>query len=91
VASEQGWTIEVTGPARRALERLPEKAAAAIAETFSAIAANPHRLGRPLKLDLEGVHAARRGPYRVLYEIDEERRLVTVLAVGHRADVYRTR
>jgi len=70
---------------------LPEKAAAAIAETISAIAENPHRLGRPLRLDLEGVYAARRGPYRVLYEIDDGRRLVTVLAVGHRADIYRPR
>ena len=86
-----GWGLEVTGPARRALERLPEKAAAAIAETISAIAENPHRLGRPLRLDLEGVYAARRGPYRVLYEIDDGRRLVTVLAVGHRADIYRPR
>ncbi len=83
------WTLEVTGPARRKLERLPE-AATAVTETFSAIAKSPHRLGRPLRLDLEGLYAARRGSYRIVYEIDDERRVVTITTVGHRADVYRS-
>jgi mRNA interferase RelE/StbE len=29
------------------------------------------------------------GSYRVVYEIDDERQIVTVLHVGHRRDVYR--
>lgn len=85
------WTVEVAAPARRAIDRLPEKVATAVVETLAAIAGDPYRLGRPLKLDLEGLRAARRGPYRVIYEIDEERRVVTARAIGHRADVYRPR
>jgi mRNA interferase RelE/StbE len=34
---------------------------------------------------------ARRGTYRVLYEIDDEDRVVTVTAIEHRADAYRSR
>jgi mRNA-degrading endonuclease RelE of RelBE toxin-antitoxin system len=34
---------------------------------------------------------ARRGPYRVIYRIDEDERCVLVLTLGHRADVYRRR
>jgi mRNA interferase RelE/StbE len=34
---------------------------------------------------------ARRGPYRVIYTLEEETRTVRVLAVAHRADVYRQR
>jgi mRNA-degrading endonuclease RelE of RelBE toxin-antitoxin system len=38
-----------------------------------------------------GTWSARRGTYRVLYEIDLDNRVVTVTAVEHRADVYRSR
>ncbi|MDQ7906533.1 type II toxin-antitoxin system RelE/ParE family toxin [Phytohabitans sp. ZYX-F-186] len=53
---------------------------------------NPHRVGKRLLLPpYEGTWSARRGAYRVLYEIDEERRVVLVTAVEHRGDVYRSR
>ncbi len=33
--------------------------------------------------------SARRGTYRILYEIDDVERVVRVLDVSHRGDVYR--
>lgn len=77
--------------ARRQLRRLPERYATAVAELLPAIAANPKRLGRPLRFELEGRWAARRGPYRVIYTLDEKAHAVIVLAIAHRADVYRPR
>lgn len=41
--------------------------------------------------ELTGVHSARRGAFRISYEIDDVIRLVTALRVEHRADVYRPR
>lgn len=38
-----------------------------------------------------GRFAARRGPYRVIYEIDEGQRVVRLLHADHRADAYRRR
>ena len=32
-----------------------------------------------------------RGPYRIIYELLEEERLVRVIAIGHRRDIYRRR
>jgi mRNA interferase RelE/StbE len=78
-------------PARRQLRRLPERYAAAVVELLPAIAGNPKRLGKPLRFELEGRWAARRGPYRVIYALDEKKHMVTVLAVAHRADAYRHR
>ena len=75
-------------PARRQLDRLPVSVAAAVLKTLSAIATNPRRLGKPLRFELEGCCSARRGPYRVIYRIDDASRTVSVLAVAHRADVY---
>jgi mRNA-degrading endonuclease RelE of RelBE toxin-antitoxin system len=77
--------------AARQLGELPERYAAAVVELLPVIAKNPRRLGKPLKFELTGRWTARRGPYRVIYELDEEQRLVRVLAVAHRADVYRRR
>lgn len=88
--SERPWRLILAGTAARDIERLPEKYATAVAEMLPAIAENPRRLGKPLRFELEGRWAVRRGPYRVIYALDEKTRTVTVTAVAHRADVYRS-
>ena len=83
-----GWSA----PARRALSRLPDKVAAAVVEfCYGSLAANPQRVGKPLKLAMEGLHSARRGDYRVIYRIDDDARQVDIVAIEHRADAYRPR
>ena len=90
--SRSDFAIAWTATARRALARLPEKVATAVVEfLYGSLAANPHRAGKPLKLGLDGLHSARRGDYRVIYRIDEQQHRVNVLAIEHRADVYRPR
>jgi mRNA interferase RelE/StbE len=85
------WRVVVTGPARRQFDRLPIPVAAAVLETLDAIAENPRRLGKRLVLEHEGRWSARRGPYRILYELLEDEHVVRVVAIGHRRDVYRPR
>jgi mRNA interferase RelE/StbE len=89
--SEPQWHVLVMGPARRQIDRLPISVAAAVIETLDAIASNPHRLGKPLRFELEGCWSARRGPYRIVYRIDDASYTISVLAIGHRADIYRPR
>jgi mRNA-degrading endonuclease RelE of RelBE toxin-antitoxin system len=55
------------------------------------VAENPRRAGEPLTGELRGLHSARRGDFRVIYVIDEERRTVVVLRAQHRRDAYRSR
>lgn len=82
-AYEVAWTPA----AKRALRRLPEKVAtAAIEFIYGPLASNPQRVGKALRLNLEGLHSARRGDYRIIYRIDAR---VTITAIEHRADVYR--
>ena len=86
--ADEPFEIHRTGPARRALNRLPEKVAAAAVEfIYGALATN--RVGRPLQFELEGRHSAHRGDYRVVYRIDDRQRRVYVEVIGHRADIYR--
>jgi mRNA interferase RelE/StbE len=82
------WTATAT----RALQRLPEKVATAAVEfIYGSLAENPQRVGKPLRFELEGLHSARRGDYRVVYEIDQTEATITIIAIQHRADVYRPR
>lgn len=55
------------------------------------LAENPQRVGKPLRFELEGLHSARRGDYRVVYVIYQPGEMVTIIAIQHRADVYRPR
>lgn len=90
--TEPIWRLVVAASAARALERLPERVAPAVVEFLTGpLLENPRRVGKELKRELVGTWSARRGSYRVLYEIDEARREVRVLDVDHRADVYRPR
>lgn len=86
------YAIAWTTASRRALTKLPEKVATAVVEfLYGSLAASPYRVGKPLKLGLEGLHSARRGDYRVIYRIDDQQNQVTVVAIEHRSDVYRPR
>lgn len=85
------YEIVVTAPAARAIrESLPEAVAFAVIDLITGpLLDNPRRIGAPLRDELEGVWSARRGTYRVLYRIDDDKREVIVLRIGHRRDVYR--
>jgi mRNA-degrading endonuclease RelE of RelBE toxin-antitoxin system len=84
------YGLLVTPPAQRALDRLPERVAAAIAGLLTGdLLEPPRRAGKPLRRELAGICSARRGSYRVLYEIDDEKKRVVVLRIDHRADIYR--
>jgi len=92
VTEPEPFEVDWAAPARRALPRLPEKVAtAAIEFVYGPRAANPPRVGHPLRYELEGIHSAPRGDYRVIYRIDDEHRRVIVLTIEHRANVYRRR
>lgn len=78
--------------AHRDLQSVPPRILPAIIEfVYGDLSRNPQRVGRALERDLAGFHSARRGPYRVLYSIDEEHNSISILRVDHRADVHRPR
>lgn len=90
--SKGDYAVAWTASAQRALTRLPEKVGTAVIEfLYGSLAANPQRVGKPLKLDFEGLHSARRGDYRIIYRIDDGNHQVDVIAIEHRADAYRRR
>ena len=86
------WDLVVARPARRTIDRLPEKIAVAVLDyLLGPLLDNPHRVGKPLRGDLTGFLSARVGAYRIVYEIDIDSHAVQVLYIDHRADIYRPR
>ena len=74
--------------AQRELGDLPSDKYARLKEAILALAADP-RPKHAAKLVSRDGWRLRIGDYRVIYEIDDQERTVTVLHVGHRRDVYR--
>lgn len=90
--SDGSFELRVAASAERQLGRLPERIAAAVVEfMLGPLCKNPRRVGHPLQRELAGLWSARRGAYRVVYEIDDAELRVTVLRIDHRSDVYRPR
>lgn len=84
------YEVEITPEGLRHLRRLPEKVKVAVLETiFGSIAENQRRVGKALRGELEGLYSARRGDFRVTYEIDPPTRTVIVHRAAHRGKVYR--
>ena len=89
---DEVWRLRVAASAERQLARLPERIAAAVVEfLLGPLCENPRQVGHQLQRELAGLWSARRGAYRVIYEINDEDRIVSVLRIEHRSDVYRPR
>ena len=84
------YEVEITPEGLRHLNRLPDKVRiAAIELLLGALTDSPRRVGKPLAGELFGLWSARRGDYRVVYEIDDDTSVVLVHRIQHRRDVYR--
>ena len=86
------YRLRIARPAARALtELLPETVAAAAYEFITGpLLDDPHRVGKPLGPPLEPAWSARRGTYRILYQVNDAQHIVEVTAVRHRSDAYRS-
>jgi len=70
------------------LRAIPDKDVARLLESFDALADEP-RGHHAEKLTAQNRYRIRQGAHRILYEVDDDRRRVTVVKVGHRREVYR--
>ena len=84
------YEVVFTRSARRALEQeLPEKVAtAALQFIMGPLRDHPRKVGKPLREPLAPLFAARRGEYRVIYRIIDQRLVIEVVSVVHRRDAH---
>ena len=74
--------------AERDFRRLPPDIQRRIREKLLGLEAQPRPHGS-LKLAKVGGYRIRVGDYRILYDVDDGKRRVIVLGIGHRREIYR--
>lgn len=82
------YTVFVERFAQKQIMKLDKKAVLLIKTAIAGLAENPRPQGY-IKLKGEEAYRIRVGNYRIIYEIDDGKIIVTVVAVGHRKDIYR--
>jgi mRNA interferase RelE/StbE len=81
--------IELRRKAQQALDRLPRNDFDAVLETLKGLADTPRPRGVE-KIKSAGLWRVRQGDYRIVYSIDDARKIVTILRIGHRREIYRS-
>jgi mRNA interferase RelE/StbE len=85
------YALEYTGKAEAHLEHLDRATAERVAEKILWLAANAAMVKHhALTGEWAGLYRLRVGDYRVIYDLDCDARLVVVVAIGHRRDLYKT-
>lgn len=84
-----GYKITFARSARKELQALPVDAAERVLEKIESLAVNARPAGCKKLSGAIGLWRVRVGQYRVIYEIDDNSRIVDVVVVRHRRDVYR--
>lgn len=82
------YRIKLSAHAKRQLKgvkKLYRKEA--VEEIFSALKDDPF-IGKPLVRELTGQYRIQVGVYRIIYLINTQNKIVTILTVGHRSIVY---
>lgn len=89
-ADSQPYDLVYSRTAKRDLsETLPEKVAAAAFEFITGpLRENPYRIGAALDPPLAPARKAKRADYRVIYLVDDGSRVIEIVTVQHRSDVY---
>jgi len=89
--AEERYVVRLSHQAKRALTHdLPEAVAAACFEFIvGPLAENPRRVGKQLRAPLWPMYSARRGDFRVIYDLHDAILVVQVVTIEHRRDVYR--
>jgi mRNA interferase RelE/StbE len=82
------YRLEILRRAQKELESLPQQDFERVRNAIQALAVDPRPPGCRKLSGREGWRI-RVGQYRVIYEIQDQVRVLTVLDVGHRREVYR--
>ena len=82
------YTVQFVRSARKDLERLPDSALQRIFARIEDLGATPRPPGCRKLRGARDLWRIRIGDYRVIYQLDDRRRVVEIRAVGDRKDIY---
>lgn len=84
------YRIVIKAGAAKELETLGSKSdRQRLVERMASLAQNPRPQGSEKLSGQVDLYRVRSGSYRVIYEIEDDVVLITVVKIGHRKDIYR--
>ena len=82
------YDVRIDARVARELRRIPATDAERLIRAIEALRKNPRPRGVRKLVNQPGWRI-RSGNYRILYEIDDKKKRITVFRAGHRREVYR--
>lgn len=83
------YQVTFARSARRELERLPRSVAERILVRIDSLAENPRPPGCRKLQGPSRLWRIRTGEYRVVYDIDDDKRIIDITVIRHRGEAYR--
>jgi mRNA interferase RelE/StbE len=83
------YTLEVNKRVGKSLANLPRDVQKRILDKLEELQENPFLPG-VIKLEGEESYRVRVADYRIVFNVDTRAQKITVLAAGHRKDIYRS-
>lgn len=83
------YQLEVKQKADKELARVRQDIGRRLLQSIESLASDPRPRQSHKLSESESSYRLRVGDYRVLYQVDDEAKLVTIFKVGHRREVYR--
>ena len=84
-----GYEVRIAPMARRQYRKLPAEVRQRVAQALTALSAEPRPSGVVKLRGSNNRWRIRIGDYRIIYRIEDEIVLVTILIIAHRREVYR--
>ncbi|MYE54892.1 MAG: type II toxin-antitoxin system RelE/ParE family toxin [Chloroflexi bacterium] len=88
--AEHRYSVRLSSSSRRAWRRLPPDVRRRAEPVLDGLSENPRPFG---VIKLQGsaqLYRVRTGQYRVIYQINDAERLITITHIQHRRDAYRS-
>ena len=83
------YRLEFKERARKDLQGLPPKHMRQIQEKIDSLMENPRPPDYKKVISLPGYLRVSSGEYRILYQVDDAKKVVTVVRIRHRREVYK--
>lgn len=83
------YRVKLRRAAEKEFEKLPPKIAGQVRHKMDGFAQNPRLPDCKRVKMMSGYLRIKRGEYRILYEVDDEEKLVIINRIRHRREAYR--
>jgi len=83
------YRIELSATAERQLRKLQLTDRGSLVRVIKGLSIEPRPRGCRKLHGYEDVYRIRKGTFRIIYSIEDDRLLVLIVKIGHRRDIYR--